>query len=83
VALAIAEYAIIYQQFQDTKTNFDLIQRSFLRTAEIQKVVYNARSMILMNSNMLSTYGKFANRDDFVQAIKADFSASLDLIYKI
>lgn len=39
--------------------------------------------MILMNSNMLTSYGKFANRDNFVQAIKTDFSASLDLIYKI
>jgi hypothetical protein len=60
-----------------------MIQRSFLRTAEIQKVVYNARTMILMNLGLLTNYGKFANRDDFARAIKADLAASLDLIYRI
>lgn len=54
-----------------------------MRTAELQKVVYNARSMILMNQGILTNYAGFSNRDDYVAAIKADFSASLDLIYKI
>ena len=49
IAIAISEYAIIYKQFSDTKQNFLLIQQSQLRTAEIQKVAYNARTMILLN----------------------------------
>lgn len=49
VAIAIVEYAIIYKQFSDIKSNFLMIDRSYKRTAEIQKVVYNARSMILMS----------------------------------
>lgn len=39
--------------------------------------------MILMNQGLLTNYGSFPNRDAFVAAIKKDFSASLDLIYKI
>lgn len=49
IALAIAEYALVYKQFTETKTNFILIEKSFERTAEIQKVVYNARTLILIN----------------------------------
>ena len=49
VAIAISEYAIIYKQIADTKSNFLLIEKAYLRTAELQKVVYNARSMILMS----------------------------------
>lgn len=49
IAIAIIEYAIIYKQFADTKANFLLIEKAYGRTAELQKVVYNARSMILMS----------------------------------
>jgi len=49
IAIAITEYAIIYKQYSDTKQNFLLIYKSQLRTAEIQKVAYNTRTMILLN----------------------------------
>eukprot|EP00347_Sterkiella_histriomuscorum_P000937 403373955 len=83
IAISIAEYAIIFKQFQDTKANFLLIEKSYMRTAELQKVVYNARSMILMNQGILTNYAGYESKDAYVAAIKADFSASLDLIYKI
>ena len=35
VAYAIAEYAILFKQYSDTKENFTLIQNSYLRTAEL------------------------------------------------
>lgn len=35
VAIAIIEYAIIYKQFSDIKQNFMLIEKSYLRTAEL------------------------------------------------
>ena len=83
VAIAITEYAVIYKQFSDTKANFLLIEKAYLRTAELQKVVYNARSMILMSQNILTNYQGFANRAEYESYIKSEFSASLDLIYKI
>lgn len=39
--------------------------------------------MILINQGLLTNYGSYKSKDDFVDAIKKDFSASLDLIYKI
>jgi hypothetical protein len=35
LTLAIIEYAIIFQQFQDIKDNFTLIEKSFLRNGEL------------------------------------------------
>lgn len=56
IALAIAEYSMVYKQFRDTKTNFTLIEKSYERTAEIQKVVYNARTLTLINQKILTYY---------------------------
>jgi hypothetical protein len=49
ITIAIAEYAIVFKQFTETKTNFTLISDSYERTAEILKVVFNTRSLILLN----------------------------------
>ncbi len=49
IVIAIVEYAVIYKQISDTKANFLLIEKAYARTAELQKVAYNARSMILMS----------------------------------
>jgi hypothetical protein len=35
IAIAIAEYAIIFKQFSDTKSNFQLIEKAYGRTAEL------------------------------------------------
>jgi hypothetical protein len=39
--------------------------------------------MILMSRGDLTNYAGFASREEFVSAIKADFSKSLDLIYSL
>jgi hypothetical protein len=83
IAIAIAEYAIIFKHFSDTKSNFQLIEKAYGRTAELQKVVYNARSMILMSQGSLTKFAGYASALEFVSAIKSDFSASLDLIYQL
>jgi hypothetical protein len=49
IAIAITDYALGYSWFSEIKSNFLLIEKSYLRSAEIQKVSYNARSMILMS----------------------------------
>lgn len=70
IAIAIIEYSIIYKQFSDTKSNFLLIEKAYGRTAELQKVVYNARSMILMSQGLLKNYAGYATQNEFVSAIK-------------
>ena len=83
IAFAIAEYAIIYSQYNSTKENFLLIQESYLRTAELQKVAYNARTMVLLNQNLLTTYMGYANITALISAIKTDLAASLTTIYNV
>ena len=83
IAIAISEYAVMYQQYSDTKDNFSLIQQAYLRTAELQKVAYNARTMILLSVNATTDYAGDATVDEYVAFIKQEFQNSLDLIYNI
>jgi hypothetical protein len=81
IALAISEYAIIYKQFTDTKSNFTLIELSYQRIAELQKVAYNARTMVLLNQNLQTNYMGFNTLSSYVNAIKQSLTESLNVIY--
>jgi hypothetical protein len=83
IIIAIIEYAIIYQQFSDLKANFTLIEKSFLRNAEIAKVAYNSRTLILMAEGYLTNLPGYATANEYVSYVKSEFSNSLDLIYRI
>lgn len=83
ITIAIIEYAIIYSHFSDLKENFSMIGKSYLRTAELQKVAYNARTMILMAAGMLTNYAGYPSATEYSNYIKNEFSASLDLIYTL
>lgn len=56
LALAIADYSIHYTQLKDTMVNYDVIGNSYKRIAEIQKVSYNVRSMIMLNEKIMTNY---------------------------
>lgn len=73
----------MFSQSQDVTSNFNLIQKAYLRTAELQKVAYNVRSMILMKDNLLTKYGTYPSQTEQVAAIKLDFQSSLNLIYQL
>jgi len=49
IAYAITEYAILYTHYNNTKENFSLLENSYLRAAELQKVAYNARTLVLLS----------------------------------
>ena len=53
LTLAIVDYSIHFTQVKDTISNFKVIENAQKRTAEIQKVCYNVRSMIMLNLNVL------------------------------
>ena len=56
IALAVSDYSIVYKQIQDTIVNFQVIDNSYLMVAEIQKVCFNIRTLIMLNQNMISNY---------------------------
>jgi hypothetical protein len=49
IALAVSDYAIVYKQIKSTILNFEVIDNSYQMMAEIQKVCYNVRTMIMLN----------------------------------
>ena len=83
VALAISEYAIMYQQYSQTKQNFKLIEQSFIRTSELFRVAFDARTMVLLNQNMQSNYYGFTNLTSFTGFLTSDLTKSLSTIYTI
>lgn len=60
-----------------------MIEKSYLRTGELQKVAFNARTMILMAVGMLKNYASYATPLEYATYIQAEFSSSLDLIYRL
>jgi hypothetical protein len=56
IALAVSDYSIVYQQIQDTILNFEVIENSYIMVAEIQKVCFNIRTLILLNEHILTNY---------------------------
>lgn len=51
-----------------------MIEKAYERTAEIMKVVYNARTMIILNQNILTNYGYYIKtKDELASSIKAEF----------
>ena len=66
IALATAEYSIIYKQLGNIKTNFSLIERTYLRSSELLKVTYNVRTMTLLNKGTMTSYNGFATKNELV-----------------
>jgi hypothetical protein len=83
IAIAIADYALTYAWFTDIKSNFLLLEKSYLRASEISRVAYNGRTMVFLSDGWLTRYPGFSTKAEYVAAIKGYFSDSLDLIYKL
>ena len=49
LALAISEFTVISGQFQEINENFAMIEKSYRRVSEVQRVAYDVRTLILIN----------------------------------
>jgi len=56
LALAVSEYSIISSQFKDINENFNLIQESYGRVSEVQRIAYDIRSLIMINEKKQTNY---------------------------
>ena len=63
IGMAIAEYVLTYDMFANIRTNFEMIEASYKRTAEIQKVAYNVRTMTFMKESLLTRYMKYGTAE--------------------
>lgn len=55
-ALAVSEYSIISSQFKDINENFNLIQESYGRVSEVQRIAYDIRTLIMINEKKQTNY---------------------------
>jgi hypothetical protein len=83
IALAISDYAIVFKQIKDTIINFEVIDNSYLMIAEIQKVCYNVRTMVMLNENLIYYYYGFNSSLSLFTSIQTDLQNSLKLLYNI
>jgi hypothetical protein len=56
IALAVIDYSTVFKQLKDTVTNYRNIEYQMRRVGELQKVGYNVRSLVLLNSGILSNF---------------------------
>ena len=70
IALAIIDYSTVFKQLKDTVTNYRNIEYQMRRVGELQKVGYNVRSLVLLNSGILSNFQGYPTRAELVTGLK-------------
>ena len=83
ITLAIIDYSTVFKQVKDTITNYKVIESSQRRVAEIQKVAYNVRTMILLNQGILTNYAGFNTSGEIFMDTKEGLQGSLNELYVI
>ena len=83
VALSVVDYSLVYKQLKDTITNYQVIEASYRRVAEIQKVCYHVRTMIMLNEHILRNYQGYDSATGLFTAVQEDIQLSLNELYKI
>ena len=83
LALAISEYTIISSQFKDINENFNLIQQSYGRISETQRIAYNVRSLIMINEGKHQNFQTYTRSDNFVEFLKTDIEQALNNLYDL
>lgn len=85
LALAISEFTVISGQFQEINENFAMIEKSYMRISEIQRISYDVRTLILINE------GRLRNGQDYIkqktlnisEIMKKDIEEALNSLYDI
>ena len=83
IALSISEFVLVNKQFTEINQNFNLIEASFGRISEFQRIAYGIRSIILFNEEKLTNTAIYAPVEDFVQHTKDDMGEALDRLYDL
>lgn len=61
--------------------NFKLISYSYGVIAEIQRIAYHIRSLVLINTGVFNSYSSYTTSTDFVEWAKQDIDEALDNLY--
>ena len=82
LSLAIAEFSIISQQFNDINDNFNLIQQSYARISEVQRIAYDIRSLILIEEGYFNSTN-YTAEGNLKEELKDDIENALNNLYDL
>ena len=83
LGLAISEFTVINSQFKDINENFNIIQQSYSRISEIQRIAYNVRSLVMINEGKQTMYKNYTTQPDYVAFLKSDIEEALNNLYDL
>lgn len=81
LALGIGEFIANNMQYDNINKNFTVIEYSYLRMAEFQRIAYDLRSIILVNEKKLTTGKNYTTEKDFTKFLIDDITVALNDIY--
>ena len=87
IILAAVDYSVIGSNFSEINENFNLIQKSFGRISEFQRVAYDLRALIMINEGILNqtqaNYIGTTNASlDFKTFLRNDLTQTLSKLYE-
>lgn len=61
-----------------------MIQRSYLRVSEVQRVAYDIRTLILINEGKLTNYPSYTvSNVNYLDFLKSDLEYALNSLYEL
>ena len=87
ITLAAVDYQVIGSSFGTINDNFNLIQKSFGRVSEFQRVAFDLRTLIMINEGILNDTagGYISNKNsslDFKTFLRNDITDALAQLYQ-
>jgi hypothetical protein len=83
ITLAAVDYSVISNAFGDINSNFNLIQKSFGRVSEFQRIAFDLRALIMLNEGLLFPNSSYiANGTSFATFLKQDVKEALAQLYE-
>lgn len=81
--LAITEFILINSAFEGINRNFGLISLAYARIAEVQRIAFNIRSLVLIKEGNLNATSRYSNDRNFFEEMKLDTEMALNNLYNL
>lgn len=84
LALAISEFTIMNGSFGDINANFNLIENSYGRISEVQRISQDVRSLIMIQEKKLTNFlNRTTNHTHYPDFLFQDIEDSLNNLYSL
>lgn len=83
IALASAEFVVNNAQFNNINENFNLIEYSYSRVSEVQRIAYDVRTLVNINEGLQTVYQNYTNSSDFIAYLKNDIQEAMNSLFAL